>query len=201
MSKLYNEPHHLREGEHRHFAASEVSSRQREGQGHLGVTFFLTPRWFTGARESQPLDIRGTHVFNYSVWVKVAKLDSIVGKLLSYISLCLGSICKNSTFSKKILFDLIFYKYAENMNHVDFIGVLPTHHFLAKAPSFNGIFPLQQCKFSGGYGCCRWPTHYWGSRSFWAVSWRPLLSAGRAANVWPFTVDSSECFEISFRTI
>lgn len=98
------------------------------GAGHLGVTFYFTPMLFTRACESQPLDIRGTRVKrHYSMWVKVAKLDSIVGKLLSYISLCLGSICKN--FSKKTIFDLFFYKYTENMNHVDFIGVLPTHCF------------------------------------------------------------------------
>lgn len=124
--------------------------------GDLGVTSRLTPRWFTRARESQPLDIRGTSSAKryYSMWVKVAKLDSIVGRLLSYISLCLWSICEKIHF--------LFKK------NTIWFNLLQTNEksFLAQVPSLHGSFPVlcSSTNCSDRHGCQRWPTYRRGHR-------------------------------------
>lgn len=46
-----------------------------------------------------------------------------------YLPMSVRHLWKISFSFKKILFDLFFYKYTENLKHLDFIAVLWTHHF------------------------------------------------------------------------
>lgn len=149
----------------RHFWGTLQAGRQA---GDLGVTFHLTPMWFTRAHESQPLNIRGTSVKRYySMWVKVAKLDSIVGRLLSYISLCLRSICeKNSLSLKKNTIWFNFLQIHRKSEPPGLYRSSPNTPFLAQAPSFHGSFPVlcssRNC--GDGHGCWRWPMYHKGHR-------------------------------------